>query len=119
MKIEVDQSGRTEYTSVHTAVGDSLGNGLFIKAKDKRIIQQMFRQEKKPRLFMLQTFSLLIALLIKKSYKKENRYVVDIEYPGHNDIVANYLIKFSKKLKYPPAERTDTIQRHRQTIKGS
>ncbi|TSA26133.1 MAG: hypothetical protein D4R68_07830 [Ignavibacteriales bacterium] len=99
MKIEIDQSGRTEYTSVNTSVGDSLGNNVLIKAKDKRLIQLLFRRAGKPRLFVIQTFSLLICLLIKKSFNKNNIYVIDIEYPGHNNNILNYVTRFSPKLR--------------------
>lgn len=99
MKIEIDQSGRTEYTSVNTSIGDSLGNNVLIKAKDKRLIQLLFRKAGKPKLFVMQTFSLLICLIIKKSFNKNSVYIIDIEYPGHNNDILNYVIKFSPKLK--------------------
>lgn len=101
MKIEIDQSGRTEYTSVDTALGDSLGNSIIIKAKDRRLVQHFYRQVGKPRLFMIELFSLLISLLIAKSFKKENIYIIDIEYPGHDKNIIHNLMRFCTKLKIP------------------
>lgn len=99
MQIEVDQSGRTEYTAVDTVLADSLGNSILIKAKDKRLVQANFRQRKKIRLFMIELFSLLISYLIAKTYQKENIYILDIEYPGHNIDITHNIIRFCSKLK--------------------
>ena len=101
MKIEIDQSGRTEYTAVNTVLADSLGNFIVINAKDKRKVQALFRQREKPRLFMIKLFSLLISYLIAKTYQKENIYILDIEYPGHNINITHNIIRFCSKLKIP------------------
>lgn len=100
MKIEIDQSGRTEYTATDTVIADSIGNNIVILAKDKRDIQKIYRLIKKPRIFIINLFSLLISMLIKKPFDKTNLYHIDIEYPGYDCKIRNLIIGFSKKLNY-------------------
>ena len=105
MKIEIDQSGKIEFTAVQTVVADSLDNVIKIKGKEKRIIQKMYREKGKPKLYLLETFSFITACLIKESLSRANYYVIDVEYPGHNDIIKRYILLFARKLKI----RIDTL----------
>ena len=99
MKIQIDQSGKIEYTSVPTVVADSKGNYLFIKSNDKKYLQQIFRKAGKPQMFVIETFSLLVLLVIQKTFSRSADYVIDVEYPGKNEIIKSYIIRFSRKLK--------------------
>ena len=99
MKIEIDQSGKIEFTSVGTIVGDSQGNFVFIKAKTKRLIQSLFRNAKKPRKFIIETFVFLVAKLIQVSFSKKNIYILDIEYPGKQKEITKSLISICHKLQ--------------------
>ena len=99
MKVEIDQSGRLEYTSVPTVIGDSLGNSLLLKAVDKQYIQKVFRQIGKPRMFVIETFSFLTALTISQSYTEENIYVIDTEYPGKDGEIKTNLFRFLPRLR--------------------
>jgi len=99
MKIEIDQSGKIEFTSVETVIGDSLGNFVFIKAKTKRLIQNLFRDAKKPRKFIVETFVFLVAKLIQISFSKENVYIIDVEYPGKQKEIMESIIRISRKFQ--------------------
>ena len=99
MKIYIDQSGKVEYTSQSTVVAFSNGKTktLVIKAVDKRYIQNYFRLAGKPDIFTYKTFAVLIFLLVKDDLEKISCLVIDIEYPGKNDLIKNFLIELLKK----------------------
>ncbi|OGD56998.1 hypothetical protein A2V71_02640 [Candidatus Berkelbacteria bacterium RBG_13_40_8] len=67
MKIEIDQSGRIEYTSKLSVVAysNSANKSLLITAKDKRKIQAIYRRIGQPRLFAQKVFAVAIFALIK------------------------------------------------------
>lgn len=92
MIIEIDQSGKIEYTSHKSIVGDSLGNYVCIPAKNKRTLQQIYRSINKPRMYVLQIFSVMIAYVIQFSYHRSHFYVIDTEYPGkESEIKSNVM----------------------------
>lgn len=93
MKIEIDQSGRIEYTSHNTVIAFSnkKRSAIFIKAKDKREIQLVFRKMGKGQLFVIRLFTILIFILLKKA-KEIKEMTIDIEYPGWNAQIKNYLL---------------------------
>lgn len=103
MKIEIDQSGRVEYTSHDTVIAFSnkKKRAIFIEAKDKREIQSIFRKMGKGQLFVIRLFTILIFILLKKE-KEVKEIIIDIEYPGWNAQIKNYLLvdlrKFGIKL---------------------
>mgnify|MGYP001570892614 CR=1 FL=1 len=101
MKIEIDQSGHVEYTSHPTIVADSLGHAVHITTKTKKSILQIYRLAGKPRVYVYETFSLLIAIVIRKTYARENLYIVDTEYSGKSDIIKNLTLKFLHKMNIP------------------
>ncbi len=98
MVIEIDQSGRVEYTSHKTIIGDSLGNIVGLSTKDKRTLQKLYREADKPRVFVTELFSALVALLIKKSWNPTRMYMIDTEYPGKSETIKSSIIKISHKL---------------------
>ena len=98
MPIEIDQSNHIEYTSKHTVIADSLGNYVYISAKEKRKLQTYFRQIGKPRIFVSKTFCALIAFLIAQTFNKSHHYLIDQEYEGHEIIFRDYIMRFSKRL---------------------
>lgn len=91
MKIEIDQSGKVENTSVPTVIADSVGNVVWISAKDKRTLQQYYRTVLKPKKYVLEVFAILLAILIQKTCKTHNTYVIDIEYYGKDVEIRGYL----------------------------
>lgn len=95
MRVEIDQSGRIEYTSVPTSIGDSLGNCISISARNKQQLQRIYRNFGKPRVFVLEVFALLVVLTIKQSFKSENIYIIDEEYTGRFDEIKNSIKRYS------------------------
>ena len=93
MKIEVDQSGHVEYTSHNTVVAFSNGKkkAILLKARDKREIQEVFRIIGKQKIFVIRIFALLIFLLLREE-KNISDITIDIEYPGWDAQIKNYLL---------------------------
>jgi hypothetical protein len=93
MKVDIDQSGKVENTAHITVLGYSNGSygSIFIRSHDKKVIQQYFRDQGKPRLFIIQTFSILLYLLIRRFRLEENVLYLDTEYLGHEGTIVNYL----------------------------
>jgi len=80
MIIEIDQSGRVEYTSKPTVIAGynkKWQRAVIIPAKDKRQLQKIFRQTGQPRIFNSKVFAALIFCLIEKNYHKITGLVVD------------------------------------------
>ena len=96
-RIYIDQSGKVEYTPTHTVIAFANGkkSAITIKAKDKRIIQSIFRNMGKGQIYVLWLFSFLIYLLIKDTDFKE--ITIDTEYPGKSDLIKNYLLGHFRK----------------------
>ena len=93
MRIEIDQSGRVEYTTHNTVIAFSnkKRKAIFIKAQDKREIQSIFRKMGKGQIFVIRLFTILIFLLLKKE-KEIKDISIDLEYPGWNAQIKNYIL---------------------------
>lgn len=93
MKVEIDQSGKVEYTQHDTVV--ALANGtktsLLLPAKEKRILQRQFREIGKPRIYVVRVFSLLVTWLLRER-KGWTKVVIDTEYPGWNNEIREYIL---------------------------
>lgn len=93
MKIEIDQSGKIEKTNKHTylAFSNSEHFVLKISSTEKKKLQKYFRSINKPRIFVYATFSLLLVILFKNTKHKSNHIVIDIEYPGKNQVIKDFI----------------------------
>lgn len=104
MRIEIDQSGKVEDTSKKTVVAyaDSKNKtkSIVISARTKRKIQEIFRTVGKSRMFIYNTFSILLFCLTREN-KKSDLIVVDLEYPGKNIIILEMLNEIREKYKLP------------------
>lgn len=98
MKIEIDQSGKIESTNKSTVIGFSNGKNktIIIFSKEKQKLQKYFRQIKKPRVFIYAVFATLIIFLLKKE-RDLGQIIIDVEYPGQEALIKNYLLSFSDK----------------------
>jgi hypothetical protein len=108
MNIFIDQSSKIEYTSQNTVIAYSNGKqkAILIKAKDKREIQEIFRQAGKPDMFVYRTFAVLIYLLIKKELKEITHIAIDKEYIGKESLIKNFLLEVIRKngKDFPPED---------------
>lgn len=94
MIIEIDQSGRVEYTNKPTVIAGynkKWQKAVIIPAKDKRQLQKIFRQVDQPRLFNSKVFASLIYYLIEKDYRQITTLVIDREYTGHEIYIKNQI----------------------------
>lgn len=101
MTCHIDQSNKVEQTEKDTVI--ALSNGvrltILMRANDKRILQQVFRQRGEQRNFILYTFSLLVIHLFKHA-KIAIPVRVDLEYKGGEGVILNRLTEYSKKLNF-------------------
>jgi len=99
MKYQIDQSGKVEKTSKITIVAFSNGErgSVSLSSKDKKILQNIFRKAGKVKMFSVQTFSVLVFILIK-NFKLENKnIIIDREYPGHENLIRSFVVQLSLK----------------------
>lgn len=98
MKIEIDQSGRVEYTSKPTVVGFSNGKEktVIILSTEKQKLQRFFRRLNKPRMFTCTLFSFLIYFLLKNERNIE-QVIIDKEYPGQDALIKSLILNFFKR----------------------
>lgn len=107
MSYQIDQSGKIEQTGIKTviALSNSTHFTIILRAKDKRELQNIFREAGKPRVFSVQVFSAMTYLLLEKSKVEEGIVWIDKEYPGHEDVIKSYitqLIHERKKVRLNP-----------------
>lgn len=90
---QIDQSGKIEQTGKTTVLAAANGNtvAVILLGKDKRKLQESFRLKGKPQLFIDSVFTVLLYLLIKAINTKLSIIEVDIEYPGHTEIIEHML----------------------------
>ena len=96
---QIDQSGKIEQTNKVTVIAFSNGRHGSVKlsAKDKRYLQDIYRQAGKPKSYTLQIFSALLYLLFEKFKLQKTMITVDKEYPGHETLIKSYLIQLADK----------------------
>lgn len=99
MKIYIDQSGKVEYTSKPTVVAysNSKSKSLKINGKDKREIQQIFKEAGKPDMFMFRTFGILITILVLPHIDKITSIAIDLEYKGNDHLVKDSFLQALRK----------------------
>lgn len=99
MRIEIDQSGKIEYTTHDTVVAFSnhKSKTVFIQKKDKRAIQKICRKYKQSSIFIYKTFASLIYLLIKDDLKEIQQIIIDQEYEGHESEIKHFLLQIIRK----------------------
>ena len=103
MKIEIDQSGKIENTSKVTVVAfaNEVSHAILIPAKVKRQLQEVFRRQGKPRLFVYRTFAAGVFLLIKDYLPKIKDIVIDTEYTGHEKQIKDVILELIRKEHLP------------------
>lgn len=96
MNIEIDQSNKIEQTNKNTIIGlsNSKTFTILIKAKEKRKLQEEFRKQGKPRLFVYRTFIAGIVLLLKYACLKNlSKIIIDEEYFGKEKMLKSMFLE--------------------------
>jgi len=98
MRIEIDQSGKLEYTSKPTVVGfaDHRCKSIIILATEKQKLIKKFYKIDKPKVYRYRVFATLIYLLIKNE-KSLSQITIDKEYPGQDNLIKSYLLNYLRK----------------------
>ena len=109
MHVEVDQSGKIEWTQKPTALAFANGThfSIFVSAKAKR---ELFSELKLRRVSRSETklhilvFATLLFLLLKDHISRLESVVVDVEYHGHDRAIKEHFLNLCRRhrLKVPP-----------------
>lgn len=94
MAYQIDQSNKIERTDEHTvlAISNHAEYAILITSKTKRKVQEVFRKQGKPRLFIYKTFSIGIVLLLQYYPSKLNgQVIIDKEYPGKEKLIKDII----------------------------
>ena len=104
MTYQIDQSGKIEQTNIKTvlAITNDTYFTVALSALDKRLLEQIFKQLKRPKLFPFLVFSALLAILIKKVQPK-NKVVIDHEYSGRESLILERSIYYLTLLRQKPS----------------
>lgn len=95
-KYQIDQSGKIEQTNKNTvlAIANSKTFSILLKAKDKRLLQDIFRTLfNKQRQYVYEVFSALVYLLLS-TVRPKVRILIDKEYPGQEDLIKLLVLKY-------------------------
>jgi len=96
MKIEINQSNKTEETNKDTIIGLSNEKSftILINRKIKRKLQEEFRKQGKPRLFVYRTFIAGVILVLKYAQLKNlSQVVIDEEYYGKDKMLKSMFLE--------------------------
>ena len=96
MRIEINQSNKIEHTSKDTVIGLSNGSSytILINRKIKRQLQEEFRKQGKPRLFVYRTFIAGVILLFKYAQIKNlSQIMIDEEYYGKDKMLKSMFLE--------------------------
>ena len=102
MRVEVDQSGKFEWTQKPTilAVANGVRFTLRISAGDKRIVQQTLRQRRpewSAKLVKVYVFSVLLYLLLRDHMAQTSMVVIDTEYTGYEAVIKNRVLTLCRR----------------------
>lgn len=104
MRVEVDQSGRIEYTKEDTvlAFSDSIHFSILIPATAKRRCVRELRDRSLsgPTLYT-QLFATALFLLLKNHIKKISQVVIDVEYKGKEVQIKEHLLHLFRRYNLP------------------
>ena len=96
MEVEINQSNKIEQTSKDTIIGvvDDKTFTILIRAKIKRKLQEEFRKQGKPRLFVYRTFIGSVVLALKSAqFKNLSKVVIDEEYYGKDKMLKSMFLE--------------------------
>lgn len=101
MRIEIDQSGKVEDTRINTVIAfsDEKSKSILIDRREKRELQKIFRENNRGHVFIFKTFAILIFLLIKDDLHKIQHITIDLEYPGKDYLIKDYLLRMIREYR--------------------
>lgn len=102
MKYQIDQSGKIEQTNKDSVIAYSNSSkaAILIPRKLKRRLQEVFRLHGFTSLFIYYLFSVGIYYLIEPLKQPED-ITVDLEYPGKDKIISQFVFGLIEKNKKP------------------
>jgi len=108
MRLQIDQSGRVEYTSHKTVIAysNSKHGSVVITAQTKRQIQEIFRRRGMPKLFTLRTFATAVSLLLIKDGNKIDGVIIDREYPGNERVLTDMISEIMRRMGFEAPDIT-------------
>jgi len=100
MRIEVDQSGRIEYTRTKTvfAFSNKTNFSISISAKVKRDAFAILRERHTVRSCKVRLFAACLVILLKDVFPKANQIVVDVEFESWDRDIKLMIGNISRKL---------------------
>jgi len=100
MIIQINQSNKIEKTNRDSIIGlaNEVSFTVLLRRKIKRKLQEDFRKEGKPRLFVYRTFIASVVLLIKYAKLKNiSKIVIDQEYYGQDRILKSMFLEMGSR----------------------
>lgn len=96
MIIQINQSNKIEKTNKDSIIGlaNDVTFAVLVKRKIKRRLQEDFRKQGKPRLFVYRTFIASVVLLIKYAKLKNiSKIIIDLEYFGKDKLLRSMFLE--------------------------
>ncbi len=96
MIIQINQSNKIEKTNKDSIIGlaNDVSFTVLLKRKIKRKLQEDFRKQGKPRLFVYRTFIASVVLLIKYAKLKNiSKIIIDLEYFGKDKLLKSIFLE--------------------------
>ena len=96
MVIQINQSNKIEKTNKDSIIGlaNDVRFTVLLKRKIKRRLQEDFRKQGKPRLFVYRTFIASVVLLIKYAKLKNiSKIIIDLEYFGKDKLLKSIFLE--------------------------
>jgi hypothetical protein len=116
VRVEIDQSGKVEWTQKPTVLAFANGTrfSVFISARDKRILLKELEQTKPERSRTMQrvlVFATLLFILLREHIDKLAQVVIDDEYQGHSPTIKEHLLNLLRRSKKRIDPHTIAFQR--------
>ncbi len=99
MIYQIDQSGKIEQTNLDTiiALSNDKKYTVLLSKKTKRLLQEIFRNQKRPRMFIYDTFSTLITLILLQ-IKPIQTVFIDQEYQNQESLIKARILELIKRI---------------------
>src|SRR3989344_6081758 len=99
MTYQIDQSGKIEDTAKDTVLALAKKDHSYtirILARENRKLQQYFKDQREPKLFIYKTFAAGVFILLNTFNMEISSVTIDREYIGHERLISDMLRKLFK-----------------------